>query len=86
MNANLTYRIGSAAELLMPYLGVGFNLARFEASADVLGVEASGDETKGGVNLLGGLMFDLGVAKPFVEGKVEAGGGEQFVASAGVRF
>lgn len=85
-NANLVYRIGSARELLTPYLGVGFNLAQFEASVDVLGAEASGDETKSGMNLLGGLMFHLGTAKPFVEGKVEAGGGEQFVVSAGVRL
>jgi len=85
-NANLVYRIDSAGEILKPYLGAGFNLARFEASVDVLGAEISGAETKGGLNLVGGLMFDLGAAKPFTEGKVVAGGGDQFVVSAGVRF
>ena len=85
-NANLVYRIDSAGKTLKPYLGAGFNFVRFEASVDVLGEEISSSETKGGLNLLGGLMFDLGTAKPFVEAKVETGGGEQLVVSAGVRF
>jgi hypothetical protein len=31
-------------------------------------------------------MFGHGIAKPFVEGKIEVESGEQFVASVGARF
>lgn len=85
-NANLVYRIDTAGELLTPYAGAGFTYTRFEASTRVLGAEVSGNETSAGINLLGGLMFNLAGVTPFIEGKIEAGGGEQFVASAGVRF
>ncbi|MBT8477537.1 MAG: outer membrane beta-barrel protein [Gemmatimonadetes bacterium] len=85
-NANLVYRIDAAGELLTPYVGAGFAYTRFEASIRVLGAEASGNETSAGINLLAGLMFNLGGVTPFIEGKIEAWGGEQFVASAGVRF
>jgi hypothetical protein len=85
-NANLVYRIDITSDLLTPYVGAGFSFTRFEASAAVLGVEVAGNETRAGINFLAGLMFDVGVAKPFIEGKIEAGAGEQFVASAGVRL
>ncbi|NNG15603.1 MAG: hypothetical protein HKM89_03910 [Gemmatimonadales bacterium] len=86
LNLNLVYRFEIKDSPVKPYAGAGLNFAYLNASVDVLGTTASGDETRGGLNLLGGLLFDIGRAKPFVEGRVEAGGGDQFVVSAGVRF
>jgi hypothetical protein len=86
INANLVYRIGTKLRAVSPYTGVGFNVAHFKTSTEVLGVGATGDETRGGLNLLGGLTLNGGRLKPFVEARVEVGGGKQFVATAGVRF
>jgi opacity protein-like surface antigen len=86
VNANVVYRFNTKGSPIKPYAGAGLNFAYLKASADVLDIEVSGDESRGGFNLLGGLLFDIGRVKPFVEGRVESGGGEQFVVSAGVRF
>ena len=86
LNLNLVYRFEIKDSPVKPYAGAGLNFTYLNASVDVLGTTASGDDTRGGLNLVGGLLFHIGRAKPFVEGRVEAGGGEQFVVSAGVRF
>ncbi len=86
VNANLIYRTNTRGHLLTPYAGAGLNVARFKASLDVLGVTVSGYETRGGLNLLGGVLVNLGDVRPFVEGRAVAGGAKQFVASVGVRW
>lgn len=65
-----------------PYAGAGLNIAR--VSRDV------GDETRSdsdiGLNLLGGLEWDVGSFRPFGELRVEIDGGEQVVLTGGVLF
>lgn len=65
-----------------PYLGAGLNIA--QVAVEVGDFDES--ETEIGVNILGGLNFPLGGLAAFAEGRIELGGGEQFVISAGVLF
>ena len=53
---------------------------------NALGGEVSGNETHGGINLLGGIIFEVGRLNPFLEARFELGGGEQFVATVGLRL
>lgn len=72
INANLTYTLKGA---LAPYVGTGLNLAR--ASVSVV------DETDLGLNVLGGLRLS---DRLFAEAKVELGGGDMLVVTAGLLF
>jgi hypothetical protein len=86
LNTNLVYRIDIEDQPVTPYVGSGFNISYTKVSVHVLDIDASGSEILNGLNVLGGLMFDVGRFRPFVEGRVKTGGGAQFVASAGLRF
>ncbi|HSH45277.1 MAG TPA: hypothetical protein VK966_05450 [Longimicrobiales bacterium] len=83
INANLAYPL--ELEELDPYVGAGVNVARFSLSSDVAGVPDTSD-TEIGVNLLAGLNFFLGSFDAFTEARLELGGGEQFVLTAGLLF
>jgi opacity protein-like surface antigen len=85
-NANLFYRFDMENRPFKPYVGAGINFSWLTASTHVLDVKISGDETRSRLNLVGGFLLDLGTAKPFLEGRVEAGEGSQVVASVGVRL
>lgn len=70
-------------EMFEVYAGGGLNLVY--AKVEYLGYSAS--DTDFGLNLLAGVKFDFGmIFTPFLETKFEAGGGDQFVISAGVLF
>ncbi len=86
VNTNLLYLLNVDGRLVMPYAGVGLNIAHLEASSHVLGVRVSGEETRTGFNLVGGLVLDAGGVQPFLEGRIELDGGDRFVVSAGVRL
>lgn len=86
LNTNLVYRIDIADQPVTPYVGSGFNVSYTKASVRVLDVDASGSEIRNGLNVLGGMIFDLGRFRPFIEGRVKTGDSTQFVASAGLRF
>jgi hypothetical protein len=75
INANLVYNLSPMGSL-RPYVGAGLNLAHASA-------EGFDGETDAGLNVLGGLKLSRHV---FVEARVELGGGEQAVLSAGYRF
>ena len=45
-----------------------------------------GDETQGGFDLLGGVLFPLKGVRLYTEARVEIGGDKQVVATVGVRF
>jgi opacity protein-like surface antigen len=78
LNANLAVPI--TATTIDPYAGIGLNIAH--VSVDVGGSDVS--DTDVGLNLLGGLRFNLGTIGAFTEGRFELGGGEQFVLTFGV--
>jgi hypothetical protein len=77
-NLNLTWDFTERGTVV-PYAGVGLNYARAEST--VLGQDFEDDEF--GANVLAGVRIGRHV---YVEAKQEAGGGEMFVASVGVRF
>jgi hypothetical protein len=85
-NANLVYRVNAAGESTTPYIGTGLNFAYTKVSTNALGGEISGSDTQGGLNLLGGIIFEVGRLNPFLEARFELGGGEQFVATVGLRL
>lgn len=70
---------------LMPYAGAGFNIARASRSDDGVSFSERSD-TDLGVNILGGVRFDLDRYDPFVELRFELGGGDQGVLTGGIRI
>ena len=80
---NPTLAVPIPATNLRPYLGAGLNIAH--ASVDIPGF-GGGSDTETGVNLLGGLKFNLGGAEAFSEARISLGGGEQLALSFGFLF
>ena len=79
INSNLA--IPLVASGIDPYVGAGLNIAH--VSAELEGSDLGGSDTEVGLNLLGGLRFPLGGVSAFAEGRIELGGGEQFVLTFG---
>jgi outer membrane protein W len=77
-NLNLTWDFTSERTVI-PYAGVGINYAHAKASA--FGFDT--DESDVGANVLAGVRI---ARRFYVEAKREAGGGELFVLTVGVRF
>ena len=77
-NLNLTWDFTSERTVI-PYAGVGINYARVKVSA--FGFDT--DESDVGANVLAGIRI---ARRFYVEAKQEAGGGELFVLTVGVRF
>ena len=75
INANLVYNLSPMGNV-RPYAGAGLDLAHAS-------VEGFDGRTDAGLNLVGGLKLSRNV---FVETRIELGGGEQVVLSAGYRF
>ena len=84
-NVNGRFRIATDDASLTPYVGAGLNIGRLTGSVDITGVGGTSESsTELGLNLLGGVEFGRGPSRPFVEGRFEVGGGEQFVVSGGI--
>jgi hypothetical protein len=82
INTNILRSFRIAGSDIAPYVGGGMNLVR----SSVDGV-ANSDDTDLGLNLMGGLRFNTGTRlAPFFELRVELGGGEQAVLTAGLLF
>jgi opacity protein-like surface antigen len=77
-NLNLTWDF-TTDRAVIPYAGVGVNYAHSRASA--FGFDS--DESEVGANVLAGMRIR---ERFYVEAKQEAGGGELFVLTVGVRF
>jgi hypothetical protein len=83
-NLNLTYDFGTTGAVT-PYAGVGVNFAHSEVQVSGLldlDFRNEGDDDVG-ANVLAGVRF---ARRFYVEAKREAGGGELFMVTAGVRF
>lgn len=87
INGNLSYLIDiPEAPSLIPYLGAGLNIAHASLDFDDVSPR-DGSETDAGLNLLGGMRFETtAYVLPFIELRLELGGGEQFVVSGGLIF
>jgi hypothetical protein len=77
-NLDLTYDFGTSGTVI-PYGGVGVNYAH--SRVEVFGLEEDDDDF--GANVLAGVRI---ARRVFVQAKREAGGGDLFVVTAGVRF
>ena len=83
LNGNLGWLIPGVRGNVRPYVGAGLNYAHISID-NCTGDCGSSDV---GVNLLGGINFQTRTRiMPFIEAKVEAGGGEQFVLTGGIYF
>lgn len=85
LNGNAVYKFNlTGVPTVTPYVGAGVNVAHI--SGDVSGLGGSGDfsDTDLGLNILGGTQFNVGSVTPYVELRIEAGGGEQFVITGGL--
>jgi opacity protein-like surface antigen len=82
INGNLTIPITASG--VDPYVGAGLNVARFSVDLGEGFEDASNTEL--GLNLLGGINFQLGRVAAFGEGRVEIAGGEQLVLTFGIKF
>lgn len=77
INGNLTYDFPLENQDVRPFALLGLNVAR--ASVEIPGELESSDDTEIGLNLGGGVAFDLGSFRPSVGARAEIGGGEGFV-------
>lgn len=84
VNGNLTYAFPLENESLRPFALLGLNVAR--VSVDVPGGTDTAAETEIGLNLGGGIGFDLGALRPTVGARLEVGGGEGFVLFLSLPF
>ena len=66
------------------YAGGGLNIARFSFDTGIAGFDASSTEI--GLNILGGINFDLGSVGAFGEASIKLNGSEQFVIAGGILF
>lgn len=82
INANLAYPF--EVEGIRPYAGGGLNIAHAGVDFEDNTFFPDASETEVGLNVLGGLKFLLGELDAFAEARIELGGGEQFVLSAGI--
>ena len=78
-NLNLTWDFTQRRAPVVPYAGLGANYAH--AKVSFFGIDT--DESDIGVNVLAGMRIK---DRFYVEAKQEAGGGELFVMTVGVRF
>ena len=88
VNLNAVYKFKLENPSLTPYVGSGLCIAHAKGGVGVdlgeLGnFDVSASDTKLGLNILGGVLINK---KFFVEAKFEAGAGEIFVVSGGIRF
>lgn len=68
------------------YAGAGLHITRFsyDSAIDVPGLAFNRSNTEVGLNLLGGLNFDLGTLSAFAEVGIQLGGAEQFTIKGGI--
>lgn len=83
LNGNVTYDFPLENSSVVPFLLGGLNLAR--ASVD-LGALGSGSNTELGLNLGGGIDFDLGNFRPTAGLRAEINGGEATVIFISLPF
>jgi hypothetical protein len=78
INGNIAVPI--TAQTIDPYVGLGLNIAHASVEAG----DFEGDDTEVGLNLLGGLRFNLGTLGAYTEGRIVLSGAEQFSLTFGL--
>jgi hypothetical protein len=83
LNGNLGWLVPGVRGNVRPYIGAGLNYAH--VSFDNCTGNCGNSDV--GVNLMGGINLQTRTRiMPFIEAKIELGGGEQFVLTGGVYF
>lgn len=82
-NANGHYNF-EAGDIVQPYALAGLNVSHVDYDLEVFGRDL--DDTDIGLNLGGGVNFELGSINTFAEGRLLLGGFEDFSITAGVLF
>jgi opacity protein-like surface antigen len=83
LNSNLGWTIPGVRGNVRPYVGGGLNYAHISFD------NCAGDcgESEVGLNLMGGINIGTRTKlMPFIEGRIELNGGEQFVLTGGLYF
>ena len=75
-----------AGDVVQPYALAGLNISHFEYDDDVFGGLIDIDGTDVGLNLGGGVNFELSSLSAFAEGRLLLGGFEDFSITAGLLF
>ncbi len=87
INANLIHDFAVESRSFVRYAGAGINVARASLSLDLPDNPFVTDDTVSntdvGINILGGAAFQGSPVNPFVEAKLEVGGGDSFVITFG---
>jgi opacity protein-like surface antigen len=73
-DVNAVYLFDAEDQAVMPYVGLGLGVVRVSSDIDVGDVDFGGDDTEAGVNLVGGVEFDMGFLTPFVQAQFTNGG------------
>ena len=84
-NANGHYNF-EASDVVQPYALAGLNVSHFEYDDEIFGTLIDLDGTDIGLNLGGGVNFELSSLSAFAEGRFLLGGFEDFSITAGLLF
>ena len=90
INGDALYSIGNMQGSIRPYVGAGVTYGNASAggaagdACSAANVDCSSSDI--GLNLLGGINIGSSKLAPFVQAKFEAGGGELFIISGGIKF
>lgn len=82
INANLTMDFPIEDATVVPFALAGLNIARLSVDAGVI----EGSDTEMGLNIGGGIKFDVGSLRPSVGLRLELEGGDGFVIFGTVPF
>lgn len=78
---NANFVTTPALAIVTAYFGTGLNVSHVRGRGP-LGGDLS--DTRAGVNILGGLMYDAALLVPYAEARYEIEGGDQFVVTLGL--
>lgn len=81
---NPLYYLPLATRHLSPYVGAGMGVTRFAFPETSMGSDSNG--VRVGLNLIGGVRFDLPVARPFAQAMVSLGEIDLYTIGIGVLF
>lgn len=86
-DVNLVYLFTGDEQSATPYAGLGLGATRTASDLDVAGEAFDESNTELGVNLVGGVEFNLGGITPFVQGQFTNGEDiDRFAISGGLLF
>ena len=84
LGLNAIYEFVLEDQSFTPYAGAGVAVTRVSVSADVAGVGSDSEgDNEGGLNLLGGVVFESESFRPFVQAQATVGSDANFLSVIG---